>query len=107
MTLHISNIIFEDTQIWVINDAMAVIPFLLTPIVIGVFAIGNILGGVLWLVAFILASQFRMQVFPDPERTADVCIVLTLVAVRILLVNVYNCKEITILWDVYEYLHII
>ena len=72
---------------------MTIIPFLLTLIVIGVFAIGNILGGVLWLVAFILASQFIMQVFPDPERIADVCIVLTLIAVSILLVNVLQLQR--------------
>ena len=45
-------------------------------------------GGILWLIAFILVSQFRAQIFPDQERIADVCIVLTLVAVKILLVNV-------------------
>ena len=48
-----------------------------------------------------------MQIFPDQERIADVCIVLTLVALKTLLVNVLQLQRNNILWDVYEYLHII
>ena len=106
MTLCISNNIFDGTQIWLINDAMVVIVFC-SPIVIGVFTIGNLLGGILWFMAFILASQFRSQIFPDQERIADVCIVLTLVAVKILLVNVLQLQGNNILWNVYNYLSII
>ena len=57
--------------------------------------------------AFILASQFRTQIFHDQERIADVCIVLTLVAVKILLKNVLQLQRNNILSDVYDYLHII
>ena len=107
LTLCISDIIFDGTQIWATNDAMAVILFLLPSIVIGVFAMGNLLGGILWLMAFILASQFRIEIFPDQERIADVCMVLTLVAVKVLLVNVLQLQRNNILSDVYDYLHII
>ena len=86
---------------------MALILFCFPHIVVRVFAIGNLLEGILWLMTFILASQFRAQVFPDQERIVNVCIVLTLVAVKILLVNVLQLQGNNILWDVYGYLHII
>ena len=106
MTFRISINIFDGTQIWLINDAMVGI-FFAYPIVIGVFAIGNLLGGILWFMAFILASQFRMQIFPDQERITDVCIVLTLVALKVLLVNALQLQGNNILWNVYNYLSII
>ena len=91
LTLGIVNFVFDVTRPFVINDAMRIVVGIfvwLSPMVIGVFVIGNLLGGILWFMAYNLASQFRLQIFPDQQRYAEVCMFLTLVAAKILLMDV-------------------
>ena len=72
------------------NEALAGTVILLSFIVIGTFDVGNLLGGILWYVVFILASQFCENYFPDQDQFSVVCILLAFVMVKVLLVDVLH-----------------
>ena len=73
------------------NDALLIpvgIVILFSLIVIGTFVVGNLLAGILWFVAFILASQLSDKYFPDQDQFSVVCMILAFVIVKVLLVDV-------------------
>ena len=106
LTIGIVDLIFGATRAWITNVTMLILVGLvamLSLVFIGIIAIGNLLGGLLWLVAFILGSLFKLQLtrfLPNLDTVAFVFMLLPLVAVKILLVDVLLVQRDP-LWDVF------
>ena len=108
ITLGVVQFIFEVTQAWITNGTMLVLigmAVLFSVVFIGIIAIGNLLGGILWLVSFILGSLFKMQLmqlFPNEEleSLAFVCMLLPLLAAKLLLVDVLHMQR-DLSWEIF------
>lgn len=87
-TMFIAGFILDTIQNWDIDGLPFVLFSLLLFICMGMFFIGNLLGGLLCFMVFILASHLTKRFFQDQGELIFVLGLLGMVAIRMLLVGV-------------------
>ena len=81
----IQNLIIDDT-IFILVGIIMLILFM----IVGVYIIGSLVGGIVWFVAVSLCCSYTIRSFPDQEYLVLFCLLLTTVTVRILLVDILH-----------------
>ena len=85
--------IADAVQNWITNYRILMLTgmiMLLLLILIGTYVIGNLVGGMLWVVAILLIARFIMTTFPDQQYLGLFSFLLTTAVVKILLVDVLH-----------------
>ena len=87
-TMVIAGFIIDAIENWDINGGEFTLFILLLFCCMGMLIIGNLLGGLLCFMIFILAAKLTKRFFPDQRDLIFFCGLLGIIAIRMLLVGV-------------------